>query len=270
MLEIPGEEAPTDPGLEMRKKQEIIAARQAGTRRTMQRIMGVILAGVMMLGSGLSYWYIQRQAEELVYDLDDVYIPKGLLGAAPPPVEQVESSGKATAGNAGKPRKAAPLADAPLPAAAKVASSAGLPATVKYVPPSSASGDAKVEVASGEMSSTGIGGADIAVFRVGDDVITDDEAIFRMAKEAIAAYGPQMETCAVQRIKQDESFGGAWKLQLTIQKAGTVSKVKVTPAGQSDAEFEACMQRAASSWKFAKIGHDFTFSKTYRFAASDF
>ena len=271
MLEIPGEEAPTDPGLEMRKKQEGIAASQARTRRTLGRILGFLLTGVFLVVGGVSYWYVQRQLDELVYDLDEVYIPPRdrLLAAAPKAQPEPEALAKAPSGSARAPRLPSEPVELALTAAAKVAASSSTPATVKYVPPSK-NGDAAVGLSAGPETSVGLGGADIAVFRVGDDVITDDEAIFRMAKGAIGAYGPQMETCAAQRMKQDESFAGAWKLQLTIQKAGTVSKVKITPTGKSDSELEGCMQRAAASWQFAKIAHDFTFSKTYRFSAAEF
>ena len=268
MLEIPGEEAPTDPGLEMRKKQEGIARAQARTRKTIHRIAAVFLTGIIFVAGGISYWYVQRQLEAMVYDLDDIYIaPRDRLLAArpvPPPALVAVRTGS------GSPRSARSAPDpeeSNLPDAAAVASGSGATTTVKYVPPTR-QGDASVGLAAEGSASVGLGGADIAVFRVGDDVLTDDEAIFRMAKEAITAYGPQMETCAAQRMKQDENFGGAWKLNFTIEKDGTVSKAKVTGRDHADAELEACMTRAASSWRFAKIARPFPVSKTYPFVAA--
>lgn len=275
MLEIPGEEAPTDPGLEMRKKQEAIAASQARTKKTVGRIVGAVLTGIIFVAGGISYLYVQHQLNALVYNLDDVYIPPRdmLMGAPPPPEPEqvVVASAQSNGGRTPRPPAAATPETLPLPNAAPVANAAPRPTTtVKYVPPSGSGGNAEVALSEGGAASVGIGGADIGVSRVGDDVLSDNEAIFKMAKAAIAAYGPQIETCAAQRMKQDESFSGAWKLNLTIQKDGTTAKVKAAGVKGGDAELEACMQRAAQSWRFARIAREFPIAKTYSFTSSSF
>jgi hypothetical protein len=130
--------------------------------------------------------------------------------------------------------------------------------------PAGAAGDAAVALADASPGSR-LGGVEIGVSRVGADVLRDDEEIFAMAKSTISAYYPQIETCVQQRLKTDESFGGTWRVEFTILTSGEPASVKVTGLDSPDAELEGCMGRAISSWRFARIGHDFHVRKSYPF-----
>ncbi len=272
MLEIPGEEAPTDPGLEMRKKHEAEAAKVAKVQKRRRGLLTGVLLVSLVAAAGLGYREMQRQEEELVYDIDEPYVPAASGGAAkaqPQAPEVVASKGGS---RTVRPRGTNPE-EAALPAAA-VEGGGNTPAkpVVRYVPSGGAGGggaggDMAVGVDGGGQGGVAIGKVDIGVSRVATDVLKDEEAIFSMAKEVISAYSPQVETCVQQRLRVDESFKGDFKVSFTIQPAGTVKKVKVEPLAHSDAEVEACIGRVVGAWTFGKIAKDFPVKKTFRYAA---
>lgn len=267
MLEIPGEEAPTDPGLEMRKKAEAEAVKAAKVQKRRRGVFSVVVLFLLLVASAGVYFELQRQEEELVYDIDEPYVPAASGGAAKAQPEAPEVVASKGGSRTVRPRNTNPE-EAALPAAAVEGGGNTPPkSVVKYVPSGGAGGDMAVGVDGGGQGGVAIGKVDIGVSRVATDVLKDEEAIFSMAKEVISAYSPQVETCVQQRLRVDESFKGDFKVSFTIQPAGTVKKVKVEPLAQSDAEVEACISRVVGAWTFGKIAKDFPVKKTFRYAA---
>ncbi|MBM4366011.1 MAG: AgmX/PglI C-terminal domain-containing protein [Deltaproteobacteria bacterium] len=267
MLEIPGEEAATDPGLEMRKKQEAEAAKVARVQKRRRGLFTGVLLLLLVAAAGVTYLEVLRQEGELVYDIDEPYVPAASRGAAKVQPEAAEVVASTDGSRGARPRRVPP-GEAALPAAA--VEGGGTPAAkpaVKYVPTAAGGGDMAVGVDGGGQGGVAIGKVDIGVTRVATDVLKDEEAIFAMAKEVISAYSPQVETCVQQRLRIDESFRGDFKVAFTIQPAGTVKKVKVEPLAQSDAEVEGCIARVVGAWTFGKIAKDFPVKKTFRYAA---
>ncbi len=268
MLEIPGEEAPTDPGLEMRKKHEAEAAKVAKVAKRRRGLLTGVLGLLFLSAGAVAYLELQRQEEELVYDIDEPYVPTAASAAVKAqPADGGVVASKTGGSRAPRPRQVDPT-EAALPAAA-VEGGGNAPSkhAVKYVPTAAGGGDMAVGVDGGGQGGVSLGKVDIGVTRVATDVLKDEEAIFAMAKEVIAAYSPQVETCVQQRLRLDESFKGDFKVSFTIQPEGTVKKVKVDPLAQADAEVEACIGRVVGAWTFGKIAKDFPVKKTFRYAA---
>jgi hypothetical protein len=101
-----------------------------------------------------------------------------------------------------------------------------------------------------------------------DVVLSDDQQIYDMAKSIISSSGRQLQTCYDQRLKQNESLKGKWKLEFVIGKDGLPKKVAVTGLTMKDAELESCMVRSVSGWRFQRIARDQPIAKTYGFGPS--
>ncbi|MBM4390327.1 MAG: AgmX/PglI C-terminal domain-containing protein [Deltaproteobacteria bacterium] len=267
MLEIPGEEAATDPGLEMRKKREAEAAKVARLQKLRRGLVTGVLFLLLAAGAGAIYLDAQRREGELVYDIDETYVPAASRGVAPAQSAAAEAVASSDGGRAARPRGVEP-SEAAIPAAAvEGGGTLAAKAAVRYVPSGAGGGDMAVGVDGGGEGGVALGKVDIGVTRVASDVLQDEEAIFAMAKEVISAYSPQVETCVQQRLRIDESFRGDFRVSFTVQPSGTVKKVKVEPLAQSDAEVEGCIARVVGAWSFGKIAKDFPVKKTFRYAA---
>ncbi len=268
MLEIPGEEAPTDPGLQARLRKEQEDKVQLAQKQRKNRIYGAISLVVLLGLGGVGFAAYQAQQEALTYEMDDYYAtPLSELQTAAAVVEP----GAATPGGADV--AIAQAGGRPTGRKPAVASIGGGAATEP-------SGARRPDYASGSdepppqvSSATGTGGGDIGAgtIKVGyvgsDKVLTDNDEIFAMAKAVINASSPQLTACYNNRLKQVEGLKGAWEVAFTIAKNGTARSVKVAGVNGADADLERCMTQAVSSWKFQKIVKDQPVKKTYRFGA---
>jgi hypothetical protein len=272
MLEVPGEEAATDPGLEQRQRQEEAAALASQRAQTRGRYIAGAAALFLALASagGWSAW--RAQQEELVFELEDVYmVPRdGMIAhqERPPSAEAgapVVESGK-TSGKRARP-PSLPTGGGENIATAPITGSKASGA-VKFMPPGSGGGgDIAVGVSGATVGGSSLGEAEIAVTRVNTTVLQTDDEIKAMAKEVSSAYYPQVEACVQRRLKVDPTFQGGWKVRFTIESDGTVSSFNSKALDASDAELEGCIQRTVLAWRFQRIAHPFKVSKTYRFAA---
>jgi hypothetical protein len=273
MLEIPGEEAPTDPGKVARLRAEAEAQKQRKASQKRNALLGalslVVLSGVGAAG----FWQYQKQQEALVMEFEEFYqVPLDEIASAPKPDPAVAASptGKPAAG---KPR-ATPSSGTGSPGVARGSDApTGDAPAMKGAIGSAPSGDALpdgIAKATAAPATGGFGSSNIGVERLGlgDKVLTDEGEIYEMAKRVIAASSPQMQTCYNQRLKQAEGLAGAWKLAFTIDRTGATKNVGVNGVNVQDAELEACMVRAVQGWKFQRIGKDQPITKSYRFGAS--
>lgn len=277
LLEVPGEDAPTDPGAILRAKQaeeerKAAAARQRARQRT---ILVAAVAFVGLVGAG--GWWAWSQQQAAVYELDDYYVlPLDALATAPTPAAPVEPTPTPT-GRPGKKPAAGGSAGASgstgaNPTAGGTATPPGTGAPSRPTSGTSSPSDAvPAEVAalmgggSGATGSVSLGGgAAIDVSRP-DLVLSDEAEIVEMAKQVIARSSPQLQNCYQQRLKQVPDLAGAWKVQFDVTRAGGIDGIEVDGLDRDDRELEACIARNLAGWKFMKIAREQTFSKTYRF-----
>jgi hypothetical protein len=270
MLEIPGEEAPTDPGLQAKKRQEEQAKVLEAAKSRKSRVVGVfaLLALVGLGAAGAVAW--QKSQEAVTYDDPNFFVlPLEDIAEAPPdappPPPSAAPTTAAPRGNGGgrkSPAVGGPTADV-------VAPPSGESDLLKR-PTGERQGDAVGAAVTTALPTggTGLGGGSIRIEQVGSDaVLTDPGEIREMIKRVIGALSPQVQACYTQRLKQVESLKGAWNVSFTITKAGGTSNVRAEGLNGSDAELEACMVRAVSTWRFQKVNQEFPVKKSYRFGA---
>ncbi len=274
ILEIPGEEAPTDPGLpaRQRKQQEEQIRAVARTRRN--RILGALAFVAVAALAGVGVWQHRAQQAVLVYDVDEYYAtplselegaPVAPLAAAEPKTEVAGRATPESVGTTGRRKQNPALA---------VTKIGGGTADVPAMKRGSSGGSGDLAVlatvtAGAERSSTGLGTVDIGVTRLGTDrVLSDEQEIYDMVKRVLSANGAQARACYDQRLKQVEGLRGAWDVSFTIAKDGTTKGVRIKAVNAADAELEGCLERSVKSWKFQKIYEEKPVSKPFRFGGA--
>lgn len=277
MLEIPGEEAPTDPGAAMRAKLQA-EERKAADRARKRRIVVLALAGclsVVAAVGGLKWWEL-RQAE-LTYDLPDEYYQ-------PTPVEL--QAAKETAPAATPNAKEGSGATAPkVPVAKKDV--LGPDAVVSNTPSRQDAGGSQEMATPGKVTPrapvadvgapvigtpNGGGGLESLAVKVEGgigNILTEDDEILAMVKDVVGKYKPQLDSCFRMRLNAAPDLRGSWTVSFTVTPLGASSKVAVQAVDKADREFESCVTRSVSTWKFQKIEHPFNVRKKYTFVGAE-
>lgn len=291
MLEIPGEEAPTDPGAEARKRKDEEDRVLAEAERKRSRTTAIAVSLLLVVGiGGVGFaWYRKQNEQAAVLDMEEYYqvdfasLPGDQPAPTAPVVAAVEApvksgGSKPSTGRVPMARPDVLGADAPIVTGSTASNDGAVAATGGLK--KSVSGDAlpadamPTAVAVGPTSTGGtsrFGGADISVSRVGMDVVLSDEAaIYEMAKRVINASSAQLQTCYNNRLKQNESLKGGWKVSFVIGKDGHTKDVGVSALNTADAELEQCMTRTVQGWRFQRVAKDQPVTKTYRFGASGY
>lgn len=260
MLEIPGDEAPTDPGAVLRQKQaeeqqvaDAVDSRRRRRRTGLMVVLLVVLAGVSAWQ--LNAWqakYRYAPVEYFEFPLEDIAAAPALPAEpAPEPV-----AAKSTGSKPG-PRKG---------------SSTTSKGETSVTPVGSGGGSGMTDAAPvGLTTSTGsvslgAGGA-VSIVRT-DEVLTDEAQILDMIKRVVYGSSPQLEACYQQRLKQAPDLAGVWEVSFVVTKAGSTASVSVKARDRSDGELEACLRNTVSGWRFLKISADKPISRPYRFGAS--
>lgn len=281
MLEIPGEEAPTDPGLEAKKRQEEEEKVRHAAAARKSRLLGAFgLVALIGVGAG-GFLAWQKSQEAITYEMDDFYVmpldeiaqaPAGDDPAATPPAEGAAAAKASPAGrkSGGGNRKSSGGGTVAPDAVADAQSNVGEPVLKRAS--GTRAGDAVPAGVSTALptSSSGLGGGAIRIEQVGGGgVLTDPAEINEMMRRVIGALSPQVTNCYTQRLKQVESLKGAWNVSFVVTREGGTRAVDARGVNGSDAELEACIERAVGSWRFEKINKDSQVKKTYRFGAQN-
>lgn len=241
LAEIPGDEAPTDPGVEVRRKQE---SRDRLLARIPLAIAFVLLVGLVsctgVVALGVVLWPDPEVAELLDFDTMDFPMPE-VVSADPtpptPPPEPTKSKTKGGKNPAPEPRNPQPggIATAPSPTQPDPSSPSASP---RPTPPPS--------------SGISIGGP--RVRRDDGRVLSDPEEIRNMIGERLAEQIPMLQICYERRLKVQESLSGRWSVTFTVQKDGSAASTVAKGLNRADAELEGCIQSTVNEkWRFSKI-----------------
>ncbi|MDP6931956.1 MAG: AgmX/PglI C-terminal domain-containing protein [Myxococcota bacterium] len=84
---------------------------------------------------------------------------------------------------------------------------------------------------------------------------------------AIAGYSGQLQYCYEQRLKDNPRLSGTWVVGFAIERGGFTSSVRIRPRGASDSTLEACMKRKVESWKFDPMSERLQIDKPYTFGS---
>lgn len=238
--EIPGEEAATDPG-EQVKAQNAQRDRMRATARTLLPLVVIVpVLGVLAL---LALWFLTRPAPEVVLldfdEFEDYPMPE-LVAAAPEPDDGVAAVEPAEA--AGTPEGAATggsVAPAPSPR----------PQPARAAPePAPALGF----------------GLDVNASRRAE-VLDDPEAIRQMIGDRLTGYAPRLNACYERELKNDEDLAGRWRVGFTVDKEGRVREPVAEALSGSVPQFEACLVSEMARWTFGRITQDQPVRKTFTF-----
>ena len=100
-------------------------------------------------------------------------------------------------------------------------------------------------------------------------ILTEDDEILAMVKDVVGKYKPQLDSCFRMRLNAAPDLRGSWTVSFTVTTLGSSSKVTVQAVDKADREFEACVTRSVSTWKFQKIEHPFNVRKKYTFVGAE-
>ncbi len=276
--EIPGEEAPTNPGDEVIAQQVEADRKQAGLRSLVPALL--IAALVLGLGAVAIVVVMIPDPEIVVMDFDefdDWAEPTIVANKA------VEEDVEPEAGGAAEVKQPRPTAR-PAPASGEVVAAApkavakppsvpGLGGTTARSSGGAAPGPAGPSAGpslgrrSGDdgLGLTGVG--EVTQSRRGD-ILDDPDAIRKSVGENMSKQIPRLTACYDQRLKTVPDLRGRWRIKFTVTKDGRVKNAAASGLQAQDGEFEACLSREVAKWKFERMVREQPVQRTLRFQPS--
>lgn len=268
--EIPGEEAATDPGVEVKA-----ALDRRDRRRATLRVVASLSAMMLVVGcTGVAaivtlLWPEPEVAAILDFDTLDFPIPDIAVAEVEPE----------TPGPRPKSKKPAPSDVAKLgPGTVGPGASAGDlredgvasldPARTRTEPGGLITPDRAV-VAPRTDAAPSLGGLSLSAPQVRRDdnvVLSDPAAIRDMIGERLIEFVPGLRVCYDRRLKVNPSLKGSWRLVFSVQPTGLVDGVTVSPLGRADGELESCVaEHVRERWRFGRITITQPVSRTLKF-----
>lgn len=277
LLEIPGEEAPTDPGAVARQKAAADAVIQAQQNRKKRIGFGLVAALFLTAAGGVVVWQAQQERAARTYEMpDDLYLPP--LQEAQVPTEPTPVAEAITPVNTPAKRPIRPVTSLGGPPSLgantipDIISAEVAPSTIVSGPRRSSGSstvDAPLAMASGGSTSVSMDAAPITGI-AGAKPLSDESEVFAMIKQVMSRYNPQIQSCYNSRLKQVPDLAGGWKLSFAVEKDGSTRSVRVDPVANHDTQLEACMVKTVSAWKFGQITYEQPVTKTVRFGSSGY
>ncbi len=80
-------------------------------------------------------------------------------------------------------------------------------------------------------------------------LLTDDAEIGEATKDMIRSRIGRLQQCYEKRLKTNEGLEGVWKISLTVGKDGQVVRPSAVGQGVSDAQLEQCITDQMDSWR---------------------
>lgn len=277
VIEIPGDETPTDPGVA--KRAEVQAAEER--RRSWSRATAVGGLAVVAIGGTLcvTAWRIGQQHEAQARALRENQ--ENAFYIAPASEHRLPIPGAAVAAEPEGKRNGRVL-HRPVPVAeARISSgSSGEPARYDFIggsdeeePELADLAHRTVEVAPGSVEQGGFGPGvpTIEVSRGSVDslALADAVKIRESVGGALRSYAQQMTACYERRLKNSPTLRGTWDAGFTILQSGRTMGVVVVPRGAGDPELERCMAETIGRWTFQTMVEPQQIEKAYTFGPSE-
>lgn len=257
LIEIPGEESATDPGVVTPPPAVLTDAPSSGIR------MGVLGALGFALAIGGVWWSTMPEPEP---EAPTVAVKMG----SPIPLSAHEDQPLAVE------------ADAPAAsdAAASIGSKRGSGSRTKYVksraqPPDLSAAPARDASVLPAGTVAGLGSAPADVFStIGaaprsrsqkSIVLKDSLRIEEMIGRVLTRGAKQLEQCYSQALKMNEGLKGSWYVDFTITPEGKPIAVSVEALAGSNAGIEQCISRNVTRWRFQRVTEPVDVARTYRF-----
>jgi len=282
LIEIPGEEAPTDPGMEALARQHAEEA-ASRSRRPALAMVGGLAAVALVCTAG---WFLLRPPPPAqVMELDEwSYIPLGAhqnqFEPEASPEELASNGGSHGSGShagshgdalGGSHSGSGGSSNGSTATGGQLAQESGpsSPSQATFNPTagSIAKQVEQVDPTAGISSTPGlIAGPGISIgSRDAAETMTDPAEITEMIKRIVSRNSNQLQDCYNDRLKVDEGLQGRWRVAFEVQKTGAVSKIAVSGLSSADGELELCMTGKLQRWRFSRIANPQQVSKTYNF-----
>lgn len=285
--DIPGEEAPTDPGEHRQKEQEIELkkeARKVERGNALPRILGlsVLLAVAISVVAGVTWASLpppqlptlRISDDDVVYGTEAVAVvetptpaPAGITAPKPgggihdPRAMKLPGAGAGTIGGTagGVDLSGAKVAVGPGdvgggPKSVDLGLGGG-PISADFGSASASGGDLALDVKLGGPSRREIKGA----------TLNDDDQIVEMAKRVVKTNQPGLRPCYERSLKRTPELGGVWNLKFTVTTGGDVRSVTLAPTTASDPEMEGCIVQKVQTWAFQPIKAELPIEKALTF-----
>ncbi len=266
--EIPGEEAPTDPGAVVRARQEKEDAKTVARSRVpvilLTLAMGTLIAGAAWLAT-------RPPAEVPVLDFDQLEFAEYEIvaledpdtEAAPAPTQPRPRPGpsaldRAANGN-GPDINVAEMGNSGNPDGG-----AGGTRTI-----GGGGGDIDPEI---ELGGAGFGGDGLGSIDIGPQrrqlrgvTLSDPNDIVDMIRATMEQGIPRLQRCYTRAYGTNSDLRGEWMLTYTLLESGEPSDVRVDGKTMSDAAMEECIATRVKGWNFQPIVNNQPIQKTLRF-----
>ena len=288
ILEIPGEEAPTDPGLAKRQAAQAEAKAAAERAGRMRGVALASLGALLLTGVVVSMALMRDDQGRLHLEFYKVM----------PVLKKPESTPEATAPKAKpaeppKPRPAAtPTTPDPAPASGagllagrviatgnattaggaitfgNVATANGTATVVPGAQATGAVGFTGGTVSGGTITggtaSASAGGAPAVSAAAGGSAAKTTADPRAVVTQRYASYKTQFRVCGDQQLAANPSFEGSWALSFTVQPDGTTANVAVR--GKPNPTLQLCIETKVKGWKFATLAAPLAYSDTVSFS----
>jgi len=252
LIEIPGEEAPTDPGEEAIAREVVVAQalQQQGRRKTW---IAALAAAIVCAVGG--WWLSSGEEPVTVLEFDEVdFVPAGMdqhVDLEVPvteeaPVEEVVASAPVPRPTPAPVQQ--PVAAAPAPVAATTPGVSNLNPLDAFNVQSVGPQDSNLQ---------GI-------------VLSEPADIRAMVQRVMTSGQRQVDHCYTTSLNNVPDLSGVWKVSFTITTSGAVSSVSVQGQGASNTSLEECIERRILAWKFQAIASAQPVTRSYRFNPSGF
>ncbi|MGB0639833.1 MAG: AgmX/PglI C-terminal domain-containing protein [Myxococcota bacterium] len=258
MIEIPGEEAVTNPGVVV--QQNVASDVKASGRRNLWTSLG---AAAVVLMAATGWWLSQPEPVAAVEDNSSagrtVLVPLSAhqdgaytkqpeaapdkVAEARPPVVQVKRVKRVTTPQGQPPEMAVAAADASvIPKAAGVRGMGAAPQDVFST----------IGAAPKARGPQGI-------------ILSDAVKVEQMIGRVMNRGAKQLEHCYTQGLKTNPNLKGSWYVDFTIVKEGKPVAVSVEALAAPNAAIEQCIRRKVTAWRFQRITEPVDISRKYDF-----
>ncbi len=294
LIEIPGEDAPTDPGEATKAAQAAEEAAASSSSRA--PLLAGALALVALIGGGAFLMSTPDTGAELAHvetgaaaykrvstsfltiDLDDDDAAEAPSKAAP---TAKKSSRKATRKAKPSKKSAQPttipeLPDDDLDAVANVElqdAGSAVEEPGLQAPAGGVNDPAKAGIGVGAITRQAGGGSmDPSVGssprnRGAKAMEYCGDQIRDVAKAQMKQLDGQFSSCVDRVLKRDESFSSAVKVLIAVEKDGRIAAIDLRPSNTDDAEFLGCLEKTIKKTPFPRFCEGVDLAKTYYFGS---
>jgi len=250
LIEIPGEEAVTDPGVSVASNEE-----DAHSKGGSGAVLGAAIAALIVLVAAASWWATQGE---------DPLPPAPVKAQAERPRQDFSAHQDAAYEEPEQAEDAEPVKRV----VTRRVTSRGQPPPPVDMAPADASVVPTKKAAGLGSTSDGVFGSIGAAPRSrapASIILEDSLKIEEMVGRVLNRGAKQLEQCYNKALKLDPNVKGAWYVDFTIVKEGKPVTVSVEPLETPHAEIEACIKRTVRRWRFQRVSEPVDVARRYRF-----